>query len=157
MDAGMRGVRAVEVTSRTQGDSPMLPELLAQIQQDEQIETVTADGAHDTRRCHGAIIKHGANAIIPVRRNGRPRKVDCPAAGARNETLRATRHPGGVWRKWAEYHVRSRVEARMNCLKLFGERITSQGPDRQTAEIRIRIALMNRFAAVGRVEIFRVP
>ena len=28
----------------------------------------------------------------------------------------------------------------MNCLKLFGERIMSRDPDRQTAEIQIRIA-----------------
>ena len=41
----------------------------------------------------------------------------------------------------------------MNCLKLFGERIMSRDPDRQTAEIQIRIAIMNRFAALGRAEI----
>ncbi len=137
MDAGTGDVRAVEFTSSRQGDSPMLPELLAQIPQDAQIETVPADGAYDTRRCHGAIIKRGANAIIPIRRNGRAWKEDCPAASARNETLRATRHPGrALRRKWAEYHVRSRVEARMTCLKLFGERIMSRDPDRQTAEIQ---------------------
>ena len=28
----------------------------------------------------------------------------------------------------------------MNCLKLFGKRIMSRGPDRQTAETQIRIA-----------------
>ena len=41
----------------------------------------------------------------------------------------------------------------MNCLKLFGERIMSRDPDRQTAEIQIRIATMNRFSALGRAEI----
>ena len=38
-------------------------------------------------------------------------------------------------------------------LKLFGERIMSRDPDRQTAEIQIRIALMNRFSALGWAEI----
>ncbi|OLS52568.1 hypothetical protein BV392_11530, partial [Rhodovulum sulfidophilum] len=38
-------------------------------------------------------------------------------------------------------------------LKLFGERIMSRDPDRQTAEIQIRIAIMNRFSALGRAEI----
>ena len=34
----------------------------------------------------------------------------------------------------------------MRCLKSFGERISAaRDPDRQTAEIHIRIALMNRF------------
>jgi len=41
----------------------------------------------------------------------------------------------------------------MNRLKLFGERIVSRDPDRQTAEIQIRIAIMNRCSAPGRAEI----
>ena len=154
LDAGTGDVRAIEFTSSRQGDSPLLPELLAQIPPEEAIGTVTADGAYDTRRCHGAIIDRGADAVIPIRRNGRAWKDDCPAAIARNEILRATRRLGRtLWKTWSGYHVRSRVEARMNCLKLFGERIMSRDPDRQTAEIQIRIAIMNRFSALGRAEI----
>ena len=154
MDTETGDIRAVELTSRRQGDSPLLPDLLEQIPEDEEIATVTGDGAYDTRRCHAAIIEHGADAVIPIRRNGRAWKEDCPAALARNEILRATRHLGrALWKKWAGYHVRSRVEAQMNCLKLFGERIMSRDPDRQTAEIQIRIAIMNRFSALGRAEI----
>ncbi|SNT13669.1 hypothetical protein SAMN04488078_106130 [Antarctobacter heliothermus] len=41
----------------------------------------------------------------------------------------------------------------MNCLKLFGERIMSRDPDRQTAEIQICFAIMNRTSALGRAEI----
>ena len=40
----------------------------------------------------------------------------------------------------------------MRCLKAFGERIAAKDPDRQTAEIHIRIALMNRFSALGTAE-----
>jgi len=54
------------------------------------------------------------------------------------------------------YHARSRIEAKMRCLKAFGERIAARDPDRQTAEIQIRIALMNRFSALGTAEIVRV-
>ncbi|MBL3553354.1 transposase [Rhodovulum sulfidophilum] len=131
--------RSLVVPSR-QGDSPILPELLSQIPATEDIETVTADGACDTRRCHAAILQHGPEPIIPIRRNGRAWEPDCPAAISRNEILRATRCLGrALWKKWAGYHVRSRVEAQMNRLKLFGERIMSRDPDRQTAEIQIRI------------------
>ena len=154
MDTATGDIRAVEFTSSRQGDSPLLPELLSQIPADEEIETVTADGAYDTRRCHAAILEHGAEPIIPIRRNGRAWKPDCPAATSRNETLRATRFLGrSIWKKWTGYHARSRVEARMNRLKLFGERIMSRDPDRQTAEIQIRIAIMNRCSAPGRAEI----
>ena len=41
-------------------------------------------------------------------------------------------------------------------LKAFGERIAARDPDRQTAEIQIRVALMNRFNALGTPEIVPV-
>ena len=44
----------------------------------------------------------------------------------------------------------------MRCLKAFGDRIAARDPERQTAEIQIRIALMNRFSALGTAEIVRV-
>jgi len=43
-----------------------LPELLDQIPEGQEIDTVTADGACDTRRCHTAIIDRQATAIIPI-------------------------------------------------------------------------------------------
>ena len=157
MDTATSDIRAVEFTPSSDGDSPVLPELLDQIPDGEEIGTVTADGAYDTRRCHTAIIDRQATAIIPIRKNGRPWKEDCPAAIARNETLRATRHYGReFWKRWTGYHVRSRVEAKMRCLKAFGERIAARHPDSQTAEIQIRVALMNRFSALGTAEIVRV-
>ncbi|MGB3408196.1 MAG: IS5 family transposase, partial [Jannaschia sp.] len=157
MDTATSGIRAVEFTPSRDGDSPVLPDLLGQIPVDEQIGTVTADGAYDTRRCHNAIVKRQGTAIIPIRRNGRLWKEDCPAARARNDTLRATRHYGrAFWKRWTGYHIRSRIEAKMRGLKSFGERIMARDPDRQTAEIHIRIALMNRFNALGTAEIIRV-
>ena len=157
MDTATFDIRAVEFTPSSDGDSPVLPELLDQIPEGEEIGTVTTDGAYDTRRCHTAIIDRQATAIIPIRKNGRPWKEDCPAARARNETLRATRHYGrAFWKRWTGYHARSRIEAKMRCLKSFGERIMARDPDRQTAEIQIRIAVLNRFSALGTAEIVRV-
>ena len=157
MDTATSDIRAVEFTPSSDGDSPVLPDLLDQIPEDEEIATVTADGANDTRRCHTAIINCQATAIIPIRKNGRPWKEDCPAAIARNETLRATRHYGRTfWKHWTGYHVRSRIEAKMRCLKAFGEHIAARHPDSQTAEIQTRVALMNRFSALGTAEIVRV-
>src|SRR5690606_4766865 len=145
MDTGTGDIRAVEFTSSHEGDSALLPDLLAQIPEDEGIETVTADGACETRRCLDAILARDAEPIIPVRRNGRMWTPDCPTAIWRNETLRATQRPGPVlWNKWSGYHVRSRIEAQMNRFKLFGDRIVSRDADRQVAEIHIRISIMNR-------------
>ncbi|MFA3920924.1 IS5 family transposase [Ruegeria hyattellae] len=157
MDTATSDIRAVEFTPSRDGDSPILPELLDQIPEKEQIGTVTADGAYDTRRCYSAIIDRNAAPIIPIRKNGRPWTEDCSAARVRNETLRANRHYGrAFWKRWTGYHAQSRIEAKMRCLKAFGERIAAREPDRQTAEIHIRVALMNRFNALGTAEITRV-
>jgi hypothetical protein len=120
-------IRAVEFTPSSDGDSPVLPELLDQIPDGEKTGTVTADGAYDTRRCHTAIIDRQATAIIPMRKTARPWKEDCPAAIARTETLRATRPYGrAFWKRWTGHHVRSRIEAKMRCIKAFGERIAAR-------------------------------
>ncbi|MCZ4270144.1 IS5 family transposase [Rhodobacteraceae bacterium G21628-S1] len=157
MDPTTSDIRAVEFTPSRDGDSPVLPDLLGQVPEDEQIGTVTADGAYDTRRCQTAILARKAIPIIPIRKNGRLWKDDSPAARARSETLRATRYYGrAFWKRWTGYHARSRIEAKMRCLNSFGERIMARDPDRQTAEIHIRIALMNRFNALGTAEIVRV-
>lgn len=84
METATSDIRAVELTPGSDGDSPVLPKLLGQIPEGEEIGIVTADGAFDTRRCHTAII------------------------------------------------------------------------DRPTTEIQIRMALMNRFSALGAAEILRV-
>jgi len=60
MDTATSDIRAVEYTPSSDGDSPVLPELLDQIPEGEEIATVTADGAYDTRRCHTAIIDRQA-------------------------------------------------------------------------------------------------
>ena len=91
MDTATGDVRAVEFTSSREGDSPVLPDLLDQIPTDEQIGTVTGDGAFDTRRCHTAIVDRGGTAVIPIRKNGRLWKEDCPAARARNDILQIGR------------------------------------------------------------------
>jgi hypothetical protein len=69
-------IRAAEFTSSDIGDAPMLPELLDQIPPYQEVASVTADGAFDTRKCHDAIAARGAAAIIPPRKNAKPWKPD---------------------------------------------------------------------------------
>jgi len=170
MDTATSDIRAVEFTPSRDGDSPVLPELLDQIPKGEEIGTVTADGACDTRRCHAAIIDRHATAIIPIRKNGRPWKKDCPGRDC------ATRNPArdqALWQGVLDALDRTLCPKPDRCedalagslepvalnlldLKASGERIAAKDPDRQTAEIQIRIALMNRFAALGTAELVRV-
>jgi hypothetical protein len=116
----------------------MLPELLDQIPADQEIASVTADGAFDTRKCHDAIAARGAAAIIPPRKNAKPWKPDSPGAIARNEALRASRRFGRtIWRRWSGYHRRSRIETKMHCVKRLGQRLMARYFDRQVAEFQV--------------------
>ena len=61
----------------------------------------------------------------------------------------------GSRRRWARRFARTLGTHRLD-LKALGERIAAKNPDRQSAEITIRIALLNRFNALGTAEIVRV-
>ena len=128
----------------------MLPQLLNQIPADQSIGSVTADGAYDTRKCHDAIAARNANAVIPPRKNAKPWKPTSAGAIARNEAVNASRYLGrAIWRRWSGYHRRSRVETKMHCVKLLGQGLMARDFDRQVAEIQIRVAVLNRYTALG--------
>lgn len=157
MNTATSDIRAVEFTSSREGDSPVLPVLLGQITADEDIGTATADGAYDTRCCHSAVIARGGFAIIPIRSNGRAWRRGRPGCqGAQRKLARNASFRPGILVAVVGHHARSRVEAKMPCLKAFNERIAARDPDRQTAQIHIRIALVNRFNAFGTAEVVRV-
>ena len=73
-----------------------------------------------------------------------------PGARARNEAVRSSKYLGrALWRRWSRYHRRSRVETKMHCVKLLGQRLTARDFDRQVVEVQIRTAILNRFTALG--------
>ena len=128
----------------------MLPELLSQIPADQDIASVTADGACDTRKCHDSIAERGAAAIIPPRKNGKLWKAVTAGAVAPNEALRASQYLGrALWRRWSGYHRRSRADTKMHCLKLLDQPLMARDFDRQVAEFQMRVAVLNGFTALG--------
>jgi hypothetical protein len=143
-------IKAVEFSSNDIGDAPMLPGLLDQIPPDQDIASVTADGAYDTRKCHDAIAKRGAHAVIPPRKNAKLWKPDTPGAKARNEAVRSSKYLGrALWRQLTGCHRRSRVDTKMHCVKLLGQRLTARDFDRQVAEFQIRVAVLIGFTALS--------
>ena len=143
-------IRAVEITGSRIGDTPVLPDLLSQIPTDQEIGSVTTDGAYDTCKCHDAIADCGAYAVIPPRKNAKPWKTVTAGAVARNEALRASNYLGRtLWRRWSDYHRRSRVETKMHCVKLLGQRLMARDFDRPVAELQVRISVQNDYTALG--------
>ena len=152
IDAQTLEIRAIEVTDNSVGDAPMLPALLEQIAAQENLLSVSADGAYDTKACHEAIAQRGAQAIIPPRKNAaRWKKVKSAGAKVRNEAVRTCQRLGlGLWKKWSGYHRRSLVETKMHCFKRLGERVMARTFERQVVELQVRVALLNRFTQLGR-------
>ena len=46
-------------------------------------------------------------------------------------------------------HRRSRVETKMHCTKLLGQRLMARDFDRQVAEVQVRVAILNGYTALG--------
>ena len=47
------------------------------------------------------------------------------------------------------YHRRSRVETKMHCVKLLGQRLMARDFDRQLSELQVRSAVLNGDTALG--------
>ena len=93
----------------------------------------------------------GAHAVIPPRKNAKPWLTATVGAAARNEALRASKYLGrALWRRWSGYHRRSRVEMKMHCVKLLGQRPMARDFDRQVAEVQVRTAVLNAYTALGK-------
>ena len=149
MDAAASDICTVEFAPSRDGDSPVPHDLLGQISEEDEAATVTADGTYGSHRSHNRHRRTGRRADHPglQERKG--------VEGGRSHRRRTQRdaarhghHGRAFWKRWTGYTARSRIEARMHRLKVFGERIAARDPDRQTAEVATRVALMNRFNAI---------
>jgi hypothetical protein len=93
IDEKLLEIRAAEFTTGDVGDPPTLPELLDQILPGQEIDSVTADGAFHTRKCHNSIATCGAVAIIPPARE--------PSPGSRTTPQHRTqRNPAHIKARW---------------------------------------------------------
>jgi hypothetical protein len=72
IDSNTLKIWEAELTSSDVVDGPMLPELLDQIPSEQEIGSVTADGAFDTCKCHECIPEHSAAVITPPRKDTKP-------------------------------------------------------------------------------------
>ena len=55
-----------------------------------------------------------------------------------------------LWKKWSGYHRRSLVETKMHYIKLLGDKLTARSFSSQVNDIHARIAVLNKFAELGR-------
>ena len=151
IDAETLQIRAVQLTTNNVSDSQVLGDLLDQIPQDEQIDSVYTDGAYDTKQCRQVIADRQAHAVIPPRKNAKPWKDTKTSSLERNELLRTVKRLGRtIWKKWSGYHRRSLIETKMHCIKLLGDKLRARNFQSQVNEIHARVAVLNKFTDLGR-------
>ena len=149
IDAQTMQIRAVCVTSNNISDAAVIADLLDQLPEGEKLESLTGDGAYDTKQVYEAVLGRGATPIIPPRKNARIRKGR--AFAHRNAAIAACKRLGRrIWKAWSGYHRRSLVETKMNCIKRLGDRVMARGFSSQVNELHIRAAILNRFTELGR-------
>ena len=71
IDAKTLQIHAIQLKTNNVSDSQVLGDLLDQIPQDEQINSVYTDGAYDTKYCRQVIADRQAHAVIPPRKNAK--------------------------------------------------------------------------------------
>jgi IS5 family transposase len=151
IDAETLQIRAIQLTTNNVSDSQVLGDLLDQIPQDEQIDSVYTDGAYDTKQCRQVIADRQAHAVIPPRKNAKPCKDTKTSSLERNELLRTVKRLGRtIWKNWSGYHRRSLVETKMHCIKLLGDKLRARNFQSQVNEIHARVAVLNKFTDLGR-------
>ena len=99
-----------------------------------------------------AEVDSGRRAGIPTEMADRMKALERENRELRqaNEILRTSKRLGRtIWRRWSEYHRRSRAETKMHCVKLLGQRLSAREFDRQVAEFQVRVAVLNGFTALG--------
>ena len=144
-------IRAVQLTTNNVSDSQVLGDLLDQIPQEEQIDSVYTDGAYDSKLCRQVIASRKAHAVIPPRKNTKPWKDTKIGSLQRNELLKMVKHLGRtICKKWSNYRQHSLVETKMHCIKLLGDKLSARNFYSQVNEIHARVAVLNKFTELGR-------
>ena len=151
IDAETLQIRSIQLTTNNVSDSQVLGDLLDQIPQDEQIDSVYTDGAYDTKQCHQVIADRQAHAVIPPRKNAKPWKDTKTSSLERNELLRTVKRLGRtIWKNWSGYHRRSLIETKMHYIKLLGDKLRARNFQSQVNEIHARVAVLNKFTDLDR-------
>ncbi|MEQ1275414.1 IS5 family transposase [Acinetobacter ursingii] len=151
IDAETLQIRSIQLTTNNVSDLQVLGDLLDQIPQDEQIDSVYTDGAYDTKQCHQVIADRQAHAVIPPRKNAKPWKDTKTSSLERNELLRTVKRLGRtIWKNWSGYHRRSLIENKMHYIKLLGDKLRARNFQSQVNEIHARVAVLNKFTDLDR-------
>jgi len=158
VDEKTGAIIAASLTTNDVGDSEVLPDLVAQIE--EVINQASADGAYDSFDNYALLEKLGAKVTIPPRETAVIRQHgNCKAPTLqRDKNLRSIRKIGKVtWKNQSGYHRRSLAETAMFRFKtLLGRHLMAKNFDSQATEAFIKCNIMNKMTSLGMPDSYAV-
>jgi Transposase DDE domain len=148
VDADTHEIVAVELTPDDVGDVAELPNLLDQI--DDDIASLTADGAYDGQVVYDAVVEHQpkASVIVPPRITAVSSET---MASQRDEHLAVIAERGRMgWQRSSGYKRRSLVETAMFRYKtIIRRRLHARLLPNQRTEAKLGCNVLNRMTGLG--------
>jgi len=125
------------------------------------IAQVSGDGTYDKRKFYDACSARGVPRVtIPPQHNAHIWQHGNSALPPlpRDQNMRRIRQVGRArWKQETGYHCRSLAETAVFRFKtIFGNTLQARTPDRQTTEVRIKCAALNRMTQLGMPDSYRL-
>lgn len=122
---------------------------------------VSGDGSYDKRKFYEVATDRGVERItVPPQRNAHIWQHGNSALPPlpRDQNARRIRRVGRTrWKQESGYHRRSLAETAVFRFKtIFGNTLQARTPDRQTTEVHIKCAALNRMTQLGMPDSYRL-
>jgi hypothetical protein len=160
VDANTGEIVASDLTARRTHDCTQVPTLLEQI--DGPVDSVSADGAYDTKAVYEAAHERGEGRAvrvpIPPGRNAQLGLNPSVAQKERNRNVRAIRELGRCeWHMQSGYSKRSLVENTMYRYRtIIGPSMRSRSSDGQCMEVQLASKILNTMTQLGMPDSYRL-
>jgi hypothetical protein len=152
IDEATGNILASELTTHKNDDPSQVPILLDQI--DEEIESMIADGAYDTREVYDALSNHKSGpiqGIMPPRKDAVLSDNALASPTTRDQNIICIKEKGRLnWQKETGYNRRSLVETAMFRYKIIiGGQLRSRSFENQKTEAIIGVAILDKMTNLG--------
>ena len=152
IDEATGDILASELTTNKKDDPSQIPVLLDQT--DEEIESMTADGAYDTQDTYDILANHKTGPIkglMPPRKDAVLSEKASTSPTTRDKNILFIEEKGRLaWQKETGYNRRSLVETAMFRYKaIIGGILRSKKWENQKTEAKIGVGILNKMTKLG--------
>ena len=146
VDIKKKKILSLETTSEEVHDGKMLEELVDDVLESNDVETVLADGSYDSNDNFWYLSQNHIKIGIKVRTNSKVRPTN---SKARNLAVITQKKNLRKWKDSVSYGYRWMAETVFSCMKrMFGEHVSSVKFPNMVKEMMLKASLYNHFTDV---------